>query len=379
MKLDATDLRYLSGDTFRVLTAVEMGSKNHEIVPSSLIANISGLRNGGVNKCIGELAKRGLVKRESNAKYEGYRLTYGGYDFLAIRAFSRRNTVYSVGNQIGVGKEADVYVVATEDGAQRVLKIHRLGRISFRAIKSKRDYLQKRRNASWMYMSRLAAQKEFAFMKVLHEHGFPVPEPLDQARHCVVMSLIDAFPLRQIHELADPGRLYSQLMDLIVRLAHVGLIHGDFNEFNILIITKDEDAEPVLIDFPQMVSTEHENAEFYFNRDVECIRAFFLRRFRYQSKLYPRFNAIVREGKRVMNLDVEVAASGWGKGESRKLEEYMEMVKQEETDVSDEDGDGDEDEGEDEGEGEDEDVNYDNDNNNCKTDEIDEKKRKLMV
>lgn len=68
MKLDATDLRYLSGDTFRVLTAVEMGSKNHEIVPSSLIANISGLRNGGVNKCIGELAKRGLVKRESNAK-----------------------------------------------------------------------------------------------------------------------------------------------------------------------------------------------------------------------------------------------------------------------------------------------------------------------
>ncbi|EGG08527.1 uncharacterized protein MELLADRAFT_74515 [Melampsora larici-populina 98AG31] len=338
MKLDATDLRYLSQDTFRVLTAVEMGSKNHEIVPSSLIANISGLRNGGVNKCISELSKRGLVKRERNAKYEGYRLTYGGYDFLAIRAFSKRNSIHSVGNQIGVGKEADVYVVATEDGLQRVLKIHRLGRISFRAIKSKRDYLQKRRNASWMYMSRLAAQKEFAFMKVLYDNGFPVPEPIDQARHCVVMSLIDAFPLRQIHELADPGRLYSQLMDLIVRLAEVGLIHGDFNEFNILIVTSegDEKAEPILIDFPQMVSTEHENAEFYFNRDVECIRAFFLRRFRYQSKLYPRFNSVVREGKRVMDLDVEVAASGWGKGESRKLEEYMELVKEEETDVSDE-------------------------------------------
>jgi RIO-like serine/threonine protein kinase len=41
-----------------------------------------------------------------------------------------------------------------------------LGRISFRAIKEKRDYLGKRKSGSWMFMSRLAAQKEFAFMKV---------------------------------------------------------------------------------------------------------------------------------------------------------------------------------------------------------------------
>ena len=42
----------------------------------------------------------------------------------------------------------------------------RLGRISFRAIKAKRDYMGKRKSASWMYMSRLAAEKEYAFMKV---------------------------------------------------------------------------------------------------------------------------------------------------------------------------------------------------------------------
>ncbi|KAI9619681.1 hypothetical protein H4Q26_014063 [Puccinia striiformis f. sp. tritici PST-130] len=291
MKLDASDIRYLSSDTFRVLTAVEMGSKNHEIVPTALIANLAGLRSGGVNKCISDLARRGLVKREANAKYDGYRLTYGGYDFLALKTFSKRDTN------------------------------------SFRAIKSKRDYLQNRRNASWMYMSRLAAQKEFAFMKVLYEHGFPVPEPIDQSRHCLVMTLIDAFPLRQIHDLKEPGKLYSELMDLIVKLARVGLIHGDFNEFNILIDTLSCPGKeiPILIDFPQMVSTEHENAEYYFNRDVQCIRSFFLKRFRYQSTLYPKFKTIVREGTREMNLDVEVEASGFGKGESRKLEEYMEV------------------------------------------------------
>ena len=41
-----------------------------------------------------------------------------------------------------------------------------LGRVSFRAIKEKRDYLGRRKSASWMYMSRLAAQKEWAFLKV---------------------------------------------------------------------------------------------------------------------------------------------------------------------------------------------------------------------
>ena len=63
-----------------------------------------------------------------------------------------------------------------------------------------------------MYMSRLSAQKEWAFMKVrhrassyhclspirlqvLHEHGFPVPRPVDQARHTILMEFIDAYPL----------------------------------------------------------------------------------------------------------------------------------------------------------------------------------------
>lgn len=69
-QLDATDLRYLSGDEFRVLTACEMGSKNHEVVPVSLISQISGLRSGGVNKCIGELAKRNLVARVQHIKCE---------------------------------------------------------------------------------------------------------------------------------------------------------------------------------------------------------------------------------------------------------------------------------------------------------------------
>lgn len=45
-----------------------MGSKNHEVVPNVLIAQISGLRNGGVMKLIGSLAKRNLVSKVQNSK-----------------------------------------------------------------------------------------------------------------------------------------------------------------------------------------------------------------------------------------------------------------------------------------------------------------------
>jgi RIO kinase 2 len=337
MKLDATDLRYITPDEFRVLTAVEMGSKNHEVVPTVLIVQISGLRNGGVNKIMGSLAKRNLVAKVQNSKYDGYRLTYGGYDYLAMRALSKRDSMYSVGNQIGVGKESDIYIVADAEGNEMVLKLHRLGRISFRAIKEKRDYLGKRKSASWMYMSRLAAQKEWAFMKVLYEHGFPVPRPIDQARHCILMGFQDAYPLRQISEIPSPGKLYSELMDLIVRFARAGLIHGDFNEFNILIHR--ETGDPIVIDFPQMVSTSHENAEWYFNRDVECIRTFFRRRFRYESALYPRFKSTLSEGPENegdgFRLDVVVSASGFGRKEARILEEYMEAVNDDQLEKSD--------------------------------------------
>ncbi len=140
-----------------------------------------------------------------------------------------RGALASVGNQIGVGKESglfaryfivtnsspfstlsscfspfipfvllphslnthhpcsDIFIVRGDDGMEYVMKIHRyilffrqsycsisdtglagrLGRTSFRAVKNTRDYLLHRKNASWLYLSRLAATKEFAFMKVL--------------------------------------------------------------------------------------------------------------------------------------------------------------------------------------------------------------------
>lgn len=104
------------------------------------------------------------------------------------------------------------------------------------------------------------------------------------------------------------SELYAECMRVLVRLAEYGLIHGDLNEFNLLarddLLLADgqdgqaeeteaaagqgsaaESTRPPLyvLDLPQMLSLEHENAHLYFERDSRCIREFFRRRFAFES------------------------------------------------------------------------------------------------
>ena len=100
-----------------------------------------------------------------------------------------------------------------EEGEIMALKLHRLGRTSFRAVKNKRDYLRQRNSFSWLYLSRLSALKEYAFMKALGQAGLPVPRAIDHNRHAVLMSMIDATPLFQARpqSLAPGCRLFSRV------------------------------------------------------------------------------------------------------------------------------------------------------------------------
>jgi len=226
-------------------------------------------------------------------------------------------------------------------------------------------------------------------MKALGQNGFPVPEPISQNRHTIVMSLIDAFPLRQISEVPQPDVLYSELMDMIVRLARFGLIHGDFNEFNLLIKEiEDPDAkegenpeiirlEPVLIDFPQMVSVDHPNAEMYFDRDIDCIKRFFQRKFKFVSDVPGPF---FKDAKKQLiknpseRLDIQVEASGFSRKMAKELEAYMKEVGANEDDEEprNEDSEDDNEDEEDSGSEEDEEQTSE-----TRSDEVDDSSRKL--
>ena len=50
----------------------------------------------------------------------------------------------------------DIFEAQDENGNEIVLKVHRLGRTSFRAVRRQRDYMQGKSKASWLFMSRLA-------------------------------------------------------------------------------------------------------------------------------------------------------------------------------------------------------------------------------
>lgn len=49
-----------------------------------------------------------------------------GYDYLALKTLSKRDVIGSFGNQIGVGKESNIYIVADAVGQEICLKLHRL-------------------------------------------------------------------------------------------------------------------------------------------------------------------------------------------------------------------------------------------------------------
>lgn len=340
MKLDTSHMRYLTPDDFKVLQAVEQGSRNHELVPTTLIHQLSGLKSlSGTNKSISDLAKLKLISKLRNAKYDGYRLTYNGADYLAFKALLDKGSIYSIGGSIGVGKESDIYKVSDRNGVEKVMKIHRLGRTSFHTVRNKRDYIKRnaKNGVNWMFLSKLAANKEYQFMSLLYSKGFNVPEPFDNSRHVIIMELIRGFPMRRLRKHKNVPELYSNLMKFIVKLANSGLIHCDFNEFNIMI--KDEEVEDgntdsqsagqgfVVIDFPQCISIEHRDAEFYFKRDVDCIRRFFKKKLKYEPKSDATmldtdgfgdgyryaFPVFARDVKREDNLDELVQASGFSK------------------------------------------------------------------
>ena len=213
------------------------------------------------------------------------------------------------------------------------IKLARLGRTSFRAVKNKRDYVKQQTHYNWLYLSRLSAQNEYKNMKGLFSKGFSVPRPYGYNRHCIIMEYIPSYPLNRVEEIKDKDIVYHKLMDFILKLGNNGLVHGDFNEFNLLLSIKDIN-EIYVIDFPQMISIDHEEAENYFKRDVQCIKNFFKKKFNVLFDDELHFSDI----KRIDNLDVELKAFGYKKQNKigKNLKEKEDIKEEEEDENEDE-------------------------------------------
>lgn len=272
----------LKNEDFRVLQAIETAMSEHEFVSGEQIARFTKLdllRDTDFR--INRLSKLGLIYRMRGA-YTGYTLNYAGYDCLAINGLVKADVLQAFGKPLGVGKEADVYDALKPNGERIAVKFHRLGRISFRQIIRRRSYSTER-SASWLYQSRLAAQREYQALQILFPCRVAVPEPISQNRHVVAMGIIEGGELADYRQLSRPEKILKEILRN-TRKAYVkaGIIHADLSEYNVIL---KPNRHILIIDWPQYVTKEHPNAEELLKRDVHNILQYFKRKHKVNASL----------------------------------------------------------------------------------------------
>ncbi|WGI16887.1 RIO1 family regulatory kinase/ATPase [Methanonatronarchaeum sp. AMET-Sl] len=268
----------LEKDDFRVLRGVEEGMKTRDWVPVRDVSVFSGLPVDEVEFRLGRVGGLGLVERRGMDRVR-FRLSYNGYDVLALNVFVSRGVVDSLGGELGVGKEAEVYS-ALIDGEEVVLKFHREGKVSFRDIRRSRDYLGDREHYSKLYIAKLAAQREYKYLDRLFGE-VRVPEPISWNRHLIAMEKLEGRELSRVKLDNDPQFILEIIYEEIEKAYDLGVVHGDLSEFNIHIAEDDLR----IIDWPQAVQTTHPEADNYLKRDIKNITKYFEKK--YQIKKDP--------------------------------------------------------------------------------------------
>ncbi len=61
------------------------------------------------------------------------------------------------------------------------------------------------------------------------------------------MGFVNGFPLNKIKEIKNPENAFHTIFDILDKFVNYGLIHGDFNDFNLML---DLNGKITVIDFP---------------------------------------------------------------------------------------------------------------------------------
>jgi len=268
----ASVMTELEPEDFHLLSGVEQGMRFSEYVNRDKLTDFSRLSEENVDYRLDRCEDRGLVERKT-IQYEGFKLTFEGYDALALHTFVERDTIEGFGSPLGVGKESDVYEV--QSYKPLALKYHREGYTDFREVMREREYTADRDHVSWLYTARKAAEREYEALETLYP-DVSVPQPIDTNRHAIVMEKIDGVELSRTgleNEQVVP--ILDLVLDEMETAYDEGFVHADMSEYNVFVTTQGV----VVFDWPQAIPTDHENSEELLARDVENIVGYFQRKY----------------------------------------------------------------------------------------------------
>ncbi|MFP4625825.1 MAG: serine/threonine-protein kinase RIO2 [Natronomonas sp.] len=261
----------LDAEDFYLLSGLEHGMRFSEWVDTGKIAEFSRLDGKEIDYRLDRCMDRDLLERKT-IQYTGYRLTFEGYDALALRTFAERETLDGVGAPLGVGKESDVYEARSYEPL--ALKFHREGYTNFREVHKEREYTSDNEHSSWLYTARKAAEREYEALETLYP-DVSVPRPVDQNRHALVMEKLDGVELSRAK--LNPAQVPG-LIDLVIRematAYEAGFVHADMSEYNVFIASDGV----TIFDWPQAVPTDHENSRELLRRDIDNLLGYFERK-----------------------------------------------------------------------------------------------------
>ncbi|MDY6817182.1 MAG: serine/threonine-protein kinase RIO2 [Halobacteriales archaeon] len=262
----------LDPEDFYLLSGIEHGMRFSEWVSREKLPEFSRLTAEEVDYRIDRCLDFELIERKT-IQYEGYKLQFEGYDALALRAFTERDTINGFGASLGVGKESDVYEVRSYKPL--ALKYHREGYTNFREVMKDRDYTVDREHVSWMYTARKAAEREYQALEALYPN-VSVPQPIDHNRHAIVMEKLEGVELGR-SKLPDEQVLpvLDMILDELATAYAAGYVHADMSEYNVWI----DDSGVTIFDWPQTVETDHPNAAEFLERDIENLIGYFSRKY----------------------------------------------------------------------------------------------------
>ncbi len=268
----AGEMADLESEDFYLLSGIEHGMRFSEYVNREKLPEFSRLTAEEVDYRLDRCERRGLIERKT-IQYEGFRLTFEGYDALALHTFAERETIEGMGSSLGVGKESDVYEV--QSYRPFALKFHREGYTEFREVNREREYTADHNHVSWMYTARKAAEREYEALETLYP-DVSVPQPVDHNRHAIVMERLDGVELERSK--LEPEQVVPVLDLVLSEMAtayEAGYVHADMSEYNLFI-----DTDGITIfDWPQAVPTSHENSDELLVRDVGNIVGYFQRKY----------------------------------------------------------------------------------------------------